>query len=37
MTPNMLDDTHLQATGLLHRRTHPTEGDYLEVDMNASR
>jgi crotonobetainyl-CoA:carnitine CoA-transferase CaiB-like acyl-CoA transferase len=27
----MLDDPHLQATGFFKRRTHPTEGDYFEM------
>ncbi len=27
----VLDDAHLKAVGMFRRRTHPTEGDYIEL------
>jgi crotonobetainyl-CoA:carnitine CoA-transferase CaiB-like acyl-CoA transferase len=29
----MLDDPHLAATDFFHRRTHPTEGEYVEMRL----
>ncbi len=29
--PQVLEDSHLQATGFFNRREHPTEGGYLEL------